>query len=232
VKSETSRSGYAGFIEYTNERFLEECRGFATDVILDIGANTGQFAQGLRANGYHGPIISFEPLSGAHWTLVAAAASDPLWDVAERCAVGASDGWAEINIAGNSYSSSLLPMLDLHREAAPQSAYQGTEPCCVITLDSYIERTFSDPTTLFGLKIDTQGYEAQVLAGLRRNHDRVKVIVCEMSLAPLYAHGPSMSELCHLLAELGYRCVALGPEFEDPRNGELLQANGVFVKRQ
>ena len=214
------------------ERFLEECHGFATDVIFDVGANTGQFAQGLRASGYHGHLISFEPLSGAHATLVAAAASDPLWDVAERCAVGASDRSAEINIAGNSYSSSLLPMLDLHREAAPQSAYQGTESCRVITLDSYIERTFSDPTTLFGLKIDTQGYEAEVLAGLRCNHDRVKVIVCEMSLAPLYARGPSMSELSHLLAELGYHCVALGPEFEDPRTGELLQANGVFVKRR
>jgi len=232
VRTETSRSNYAGLIEHTNERFLEECRGFAVDVIFDIGANVGQFVDSLRTGGYHGHIISFEPLSSAHATLLATAASDPLWDVAERCAVGASDGWAEINIAGNSYSSSLLPMLDLHREIAPQSAYQGTEPCRVITLDSYIERTFSDPTTVFGLKIDTQGYESQVLAGLRRNHDRVKVVVCQMSLGPRYAHGSSMSELCRLLAELGYRCVALGPEFEDPRSGELLQTNGVFVKRR
>jgi FkbM family methyltransferase len=219
-------------IEHTQERFLEECRGFATDVIFDVGANVGQFAQELRKGGYHGHIISFEPLSSAHATLIATAASDPLWDVAERCAVGASDGWAEINISGNSYSSSLLPMLDLHREAAPPSEYQGTEPCRVITLDSYIERTFSDPTTVFGLKIDTQGYEGQILAGLQRNHDRVKVVVCEMSLAPLYADGPSMSELCRQLAELDYHCVALGPEFEDPRSGELLQTNGVFVKRR
>jgi FkbM family methyltransferase len=232
VTARTSRSSYAGFTEYINGRFLEECHGFATDVIFDVGANTGQFAQSLRASGYHGHIISFEPLSGAHATLVAAAASDPLWDVAERCAMGGSESWAEINIAGNSYSSSLLPMLDRHREAAPESAYQGTEACRVISLDSYIDWTFSDPTTLFGLKIDTQGYETEVLAGLRRNHDRVKVIVCEMSLAPLYAHGPSMSELSHLLAELDYHCVALGPEFEDPRTGELLQANGVFVKRR
>ena len=121
----------------------------------------------------------------------------------------------------------LIGIVKQHRK----SAYQGTEPCRVITLNSYIERTFSDPTTLFGLKIDTQGYEAHILAGLRRSHHRVKAIVCEMSLAPLYADGPSMSELCRLLAELGYRCVALGPELEDRRTGELLQANGVFVKR-
>jgi FkbM family methyltransferase len=232
VRAETSRSSDAEFIEHTQERFLEECRGFAVDVIFDIGANIGQFAQVLRTGGYRGHIISFEPLSSAHAMLVATAASDPLWDVVERCALGANDGWAEINIAGNSYSSSLLPMLDLHREAAPPSAYRGTEPCRMITLDSYMERTFLDPTTVFGLKIDTQGYESQVLAGLRRNHDRVKVVVCEMSLAPLYDHGPSMSELCRQLGQLGYRCVALGPEFEDPRSGELLQANGVFVKRR
>jgi FkbM family methyltransferase len=200
-------------------------------VILDVGANTGQFAQSLRAGRYHGHIISFEPLSDAHAKLVSAAASDPLWDVAERCAVGASDGWAEINIASNSYSSSLLPMLDLHREAAPQSVYRGREPCRVVALDTYIERTFSDPTTLFGLKIDTQGFETQVLAGLRRHQDRVTVVVCEMSLVPLYADGPSMAELCRLLGEIGYRCVALGPEFDDPRTGRLLQVNGVFVKR-
>ena len=231
ARAETSHSSRDGLIEYATERFLEECHSFATDVILDIGANTGQFAESLRANGYHGHLISFEPLSGAHAALVATAASDPLWDVAERCALGASDGWAEINISGNSYSSSLLPMLDRLREAAPQAAYQGTEPCRVITLDTYIDRTFSDPATLFGLKIDTQGYEAEVLAGLRRNHPRVKVILCEISLVPLYERGPGMSELSHLLAELGYHCVALGPEFEDPRTGELLQANGVFIKR-
>ena len=231
TKTGSSPSSHDGFVEYANERFLEECRGFAIDVILDVGANTGQFAQGLRASGYHGHIISFEPLTDAYASLAAAAASDPLWDVAERCALGESDNWAEINIAGNSYSSSLLPMLDRHREAAPKSAYQGTEPCRVITLNSYIERTFSDPTTLFGLKIDTQGYEAHILAGLRRSHHRVKAIVCEMSLTPLYVDGPGMSELCRLLAELGYRCVALGPELEDRRTGELLQANGVFVKR-
>ena len=212
-------------------RVLEEYLGFATDVILDIGAHTGQFAQCLRAGAYHGHIISFEPLSDAHATLVAAAASDPLWDVAERCAVGANDGWAEINIASNSYSSYLLLMLDMRREAVPQSVCRGTEPYRVVAHDAHIERTFSDPATLFGLKIATQGFETQALEGLRRHQDRVKVVVWEMSLAPLYADGPSMSELCRLLAEIGYRCVALSLKFDDPKTGELLQANGVSVKR-
>lgn len=230
--SKTPLSDHERLVEHTNQYFLEQCREFAIDTIFDIGANTGQFVQALRDQGYHDHIVSFEPLSDAHETLVMAAQSDPLWDVAERCALGARDGWAEVNISANSYSSSLLPMLDAHRNAAPHSTYVGKESCRVITLDSYIERTFSDPSTLFAAKIDTQGYEAEVLAGLRHNHNRVKVILCEISVAPLYAGGPSVSELCQLLAEFNYRCVALSPEFEEPRTGELLQMNGVFVKRE
>jgi len=228
VESTAFRPSSDGLIE---SRFLKECREFATDVILDVGANTGLFGESVRRLGYRGHLVSFEPLSQAHATLTAAASVDPLWDVVERCAVGASEGSAKINIAGNSHSSSLLPMLDRHRETAPESEYRGTEQCPVITLDAFIERTFSDPTTLFGLKIDTQGYEAEILAGLKRNHDRVKVILCEMSILPLYAHGPLMGELCHLLAELNYRCVALSPVSWDRGNGELLQVDGIFVKQ-
>jgi FkbM family methyltransferase len=223
--------GYESLVEHSTREFLRACRSFGTDVVLDVGANTGQFAQSLRHAGYTGHIVSFEPLSDAHVRLVSAAASDALWDVAERCAVGAAAGETQINIARNSYSSSLLPMLERHSVAAPESVYNGVEACRVVTLDDCIERTFSDPTVTFGLKIDTQGYEAQVLLGARRSSSRIKVIMCEMSLIPLYEGAPTMTELCRLLAEAGYRCVAIAPEFEDPKTGELLQVNGTFIRQ-
>lgn len=225
------RTTYGAFVEYTSERFLEECRAACVDTILDIGANSGQFARSLRELHYPGHIVSFEPLSDAHAALSEAAKGDPLWEVASRCAIGAEDGWSEINVAGNSYSSSLLPMLDLHANADPRSVYKKTERCQVISLDTFIDGMFSDRTTLFGLKMDTQGFELEVLKGLRTRLDSIRVIVCEMSLSPLYAGAPTMPELCEYIARLGFRCVALAPEFEDPRSGNLLQANGVFVRR-
>ena len=60
---------------------------------------------------------------------------DPLWDVYPRCAIGDHNGEVEINIAGNSESSSILPMLESHRSAAPDSAYQGKEIVPIKTLD-------------------------------------------------------------------------------------------------
>jgi FkbM family methyltransferase len=223
-------SGYAALIEYTTGRFFAECRRAAVDVVLDVGANAGQFGAGLRSMGYAGHIISFEPLSEAHAALTARAEADPLWSIAPRCAVGAQEGEATIHVAGNSYSSSLLPMLQRHLSAAPESGYVDQEHCAVVSLDDFIDRTFTDRSTSIGLKIDTQGFEAEVLKGLERNIGRVEVVLCEMSLTPLYDGAPAMLDLCAQLAALGFRCIALGPEFADPRNGVLLQVDGVFVR--
>src|SRR5947209_16841119 len=102
--------------------------GFATllrlhkiDLVLDIGANEGSFIKDLRTDcGYQGRAVSFEPLSNPHHRLLKAASGDPLWTIAPRCAIGDEDGETTINVAGNSVSSSLLPMLSTHLDAAPK----------------------------------------------------------------------------------------------------------------
>ncbi len=56
-----------------------------------------------------------------------AAGRDPKWHVNPRCAIGDYDGEIEINISGNSVSSSVLPMMESHSSAAEGSAYVGVE---------------------------------------------------------------------------------------------------------
>jgi hypothetical protein len=108
-------------------RLMAALRAHEIDLAFDIGANEGQFARELRAGGFTGRIVSFEPLTSAHNKLPQASRGEPSWQVHQRCAIGDHLGEVQINIAGNSVSSSVLPMLASHSKAAPESAYQASE---------------------------------------------------------------------------------------------------------
>jgi len=56
------------------------------NVVLDVGANSGQYATDLRRAAYKGRIVSFEPLSGPFSLLERSAARDPLWNC-RQCAL-------------------------------------------------------------------------------------------------------------------------------------------------
>lgn len=200
---------------------------YGIDLVLDVGANSGQFGMHLRRDlGYRGEIVSFEPLSAAFVQLQAAAARDGRWRT-RQLALGEAAGRQEIHIAGNSESSSLLAMLPLHEQAAPYSAYTGAESVQVETLDALFDDLRGSARNVF-LKIDTQGYEAQVLRGAQRTLPSVDTLQLEMSLAPLYEGQALFGELYEQLRGQGYTLVALENNFGDPRTGQLLQVDGIF----
>ena len=198
------------------------------DLVLDVGANTGQFARQCRAAGYSGKILSFEPSAAAHAALLRSAASDPLWTVADRMALGAANGETEINIAVNSYSSSILPMLDAHRSAAPNSAYIQKERVPLRRLDDVPAATV--PGHEIFLKLDVQGYESHVLAGAIRVLTQSVALQLEMSLIPLYEGETLMPQMHANLAAQGFALWDLEPSFRDPASGRLLQVDGIFTK--
>lgn len=199
------------------------------DLVLDVGANRGQYGLCLRqALGYRGRIVSFEPLQQPFALLQQAAAGDAGWQV-RQLALGSVEGPAAMHVAGNSESSSLLDMLPLHRTSAPESDYIGTEPVMLATLDGLFPDLQGGAQHVW-LKIDAQGYEHQILQGMTRHLARVEAVQLEMSLQPLYAGAPLLRQTQQLMADLGFRCVGLEPGFCDPRSGELLQADGIFVR--
>jgi FkbM family methyltransferase len=198
------------------------------DLVLDVGANTGQFARQCRAAGYRGKILSFEPSAAAHAALLRSAASDPLWSVADRMALGATNGETEINIAVNSYSSSILPMLDAHLSAAPNSAYLQKEKVPLRRLDDLLAATTAGRTIF--LKLDVQGYESHVLAGATQLLAHTVALQLEMSLLPLYQGETLMPQMYADLTAKGFDLWDLEPSFRDPSTGRLLQVDGIFTR--
>ena len=200
---------------------------FGVDLVLDVGANVGQYGSLLRQAGYRGQIVSFEPMSAAYLELVkTAAASSDNWRVF-NFALGRTDQLGEINVAGNSFSSSILPMLESHLRAAPESSYVSKEKIRLRTLDSVWASLGATNRRIF-LKIDTQGYEREVLAGAEQSLDFIATLQLEMSLAPLYEGEMPFPEMYELLGRKGYKLVAIEPSFWDNNTGQLLQVDAVF----
>lgn len=175
--------------------------------------------------------MSFEPLSEAFELLSARAERDAGWRVHQRGAIGDYDGEIEINVSGNSVSSSVLPMLEAHLSAAVDSAYVATEKVPIVRLDTVAPEYLAKTRRHF-LKIDTQGFEWQVLDGARDTLTRAQGVLCELSLVPLYEGQRLWRDMIQRLEAAGLTLWAIQPGFTDPRDGRTLQVDAIFFREQ
>lgn len=198
------------------------------DLVLDVGANVGQYARELRSAGFGGRIVSFEPLSEPYEALRRESEGDPEW----RClqlALGRSERRATMNIAANrAASSSLLPMESWMASAVPEQGYTGTETVQVARLDD-TALPLIDETDKVMLKLDVQGYELEVLRGGVSTLGRADVVEVELSLVGLYEDQPLWRETVDYLQGGNFELVSLDPILH-AGDGRLLQMDGIFAR--
>ena len=210
-------------VRYGKKKLL---KNYEINVVLDVGAYIGQYAKELRAIGYKARIISFEPLSSSFIQLSINSKTDGAWEVF-NFALGDTEDNCIINIAVNSRSSSILEILPSHIHAAPNSKYIGSEQIQIKTLDSLFDTLKISKNNIL-LKIDTQGFEQNVIAGAKNSLQFIDTIQIEMSLIPLYCDELLFSDMYQILNQLGYHMVSIEPAFWDLDTGQLLQVDGIF----
>jgi FkbM family methyltransferase len=198
-------------------------------VLFDVGANVGQYASSVLGAAPGLRVVSFEPLPAAHRALSAAAARRKGWTVAGRMALGARAEDLEMNVARNSVSSSLLAMAELHAGAEPASRTVAVERVPVRRLDE-VAREHARAEDRIYLKVDAQGYEAQVLEGASGCLARVVALQLELSLRPLYRGQPLLAEMLERVEAAGFVAFGFCGGFRDPRSAELLQMDGFFLR--
>ncbi|HEX7703983.1 MAG TPA: FkbM family methyltransferase [Kofleriaceae bacterium] len=198
-------------------------RELAIEVVIDVGANIGQYAAQTRLYGYRGAIASYEPLSTAYAELSTRASADPQWKT-HRFGLGDHAGRATLHVAGNSQSSSLLEMLPRHVASAPESQTVGHEEVELVTLKDVLTpaRTF--------VKIDAQGSERAILEGAGDALDRVLGLELELSLVPLYAGETLFAEMTSWLATRGFELRTVTSGLADRTTGALLQVDALFAR--
>lgn len=199
------------------------------DVVLDVGAGKGQFADSIRDElNYKNKIISFEPLSEPFGLLYKKSSNDKLWD-AFNFALGNSEEELSINVAKNIYSSSFLEMLPTHLKVAPYAEYVRTEIVKVKTLDA-IFSSICDETQSIYLKIDAQGFEHNILEGAEGSLKYIQTIQIEMSLEQLYEDEVLIYDAIPIMDNRGYKLISIEPGLSDWKTGKLIQVDGIFQR--
>jgi len=200
------------------------------DVVVDIGANGGQYACGLRdIGGYRRRIVSLEPASAAFARLQAACQDDPAWDC-RRLAVMDRDGEMTLQIAVSDDLNSFNLSSGLGRAALPAIAARAQETVPTARLDSIYEELVGDSTAF--LKIDVQGSESFVLTGAQRSLKRIVGLQLELPLVPIYERQASASELISRLEEAGLGMVGVEPLFFDSQIGLNVEFDALFLQHK
>ena len=198
------------------------------DVVFDIGANNGTWANELRDSGYKKRIISVEPQYDIFKQLEKRADSDNDWDIF-HCAIGEKETSMKLNIANNTLSSSLLKMTDKHIIADTNSSYLKTEEVPVRRIENLAKEILPKNYNAF-LKIDTQGFEKQVLDGSKGILKNIKGLQVEMSFDELYEGELTFSTMLDYIKGLGFTLCHIENGFKNQKTGELLQIDGVFYR--
>ena len=199
------------------------------DLVIDVGANSGQYGRLLRSIGYAGRIHSFEPMNSAWHQLQKTRAGDPKWS-ATQAALGETSGTMTLHVSENSISSSLLDLLPEHELNAPRSRYVSQEPVRLCRLDDIFNDIRGDAAHTW-LKLDVQGFEDKVLAGAEVSLASISMIQMELSLTPLYLGQRTFLPLCDYLQERHFELVGVEAGFQERETGVLLQLDGIFRKQ-
>ncbi len=200
---------------------------YGINLILDVGANEGQYGRELRDLGYTGRIVSFEPQRAPFAVLADRARRDGKWE-AVNIGLGSTDEEKEINVYQDSRLSSVLTFQQSYGIFA--AAQVGTETIRIQTLDGILDQ-YVRPGDKILLKIDTQGFEKPVLAGAERSLPRLSGVQVELAITPLYAEQPSLEEMMTYLRGKGFvlwKIIGGGPIIR--ATGQELEVDGLFVR--
>jgi FkbM family methyltransferase len=210
-------------------RRIHFIRQAGVNTVVDVGANLGQFGEELFDSGFNGRLISFEPLSSAFERLQKVARRFPNWEV-HNIAIGISEEKQVINVASNGASSSFRSVGNAYLKSQPAFHYIGSETVRLRRLDSVLAELSIEDAELF-VKIDTQGFEKEVLSGMDGCFNRVRLLEIELSLMELYTGQALFDSLHPFLVGKGMSLIAMSPVLVAPASGKLLQFDATYERR-
>jgi FkbM family methyltransferase len=183
------------------------------DCVIDVGANIGQYRDYLRIHvGYKGPVVSFEPHPDCYEACRRQQSGDPLWHV-YPFALGAESGRLDFHLAKDTeFSSFLVPDNTATPEFADTNRVVRTVSAEVRTFDDVFPeiQSLTRCNRPF-LKLDTQGFDIQVMKGATAAAKHVQALQTEVSNVPIYKDFPDSESTMRFLRANGWQLACMFP---------------------
>jgi len=199
----------------------------ALAMVVDIGANRGQFALAARQWAPNACVVSFEPLPGPAAIFEKVFSADDRV-VLHRAAIGPNAEQRTMHVSKKDDSSSLLPI-----SSVMSSVYPGTEEVATVEVRVGPLHEFVGADELKEpamIKLDVQGFEYEALLGCLAMLSRFRWVYCECSFVELYAGQKLAPDVIALLAGHGFVLADMhNPSYD--KAGHCIQADLLFGRQ-
>lgn len=199
--------------------------------VIDVGAHLGEYAQEIREIGYRGRIVSFEPVRTSYEVLVKKAREERDW-IIQHCALGSEDGEKEINVYQGTVFNSFLPSSSVGTERfGAQVELAAKERVPIRRLDQVFETCIdgiANPRVF--LKMDTQGWDLEVVKGASGILDRLVGLQSEMAVKQCYEGMPGYTRALDHYAALGFQVTGMFTVARDTDGLQVMEFDCVLLR--
>ena len=185
------------------EKLTEIFTHFSITTVFDVGANTGQYRDFLRNRiGFRGTIHSFEPQPNLVERIRQRAQLDDDWHIHD---LGLGNSMSELTMnvmAKDTFSSFCAPRDRAEDRFTSSTTIVKTISVPVRKLDDLLPDLANSCAESCYLKIDTQGYDLEVLKGASSLLQDIRALQFEWAVQPLYAGVPHYLDMLKTLNDL------------------------------
>lgn len=203
-------------------------RSIGFEILIDVGANVGQFSLLVREQKPDARIFAFEPLSRAADTYRKVFTGDESV-ILHQVAIGPNRADAEMHVSKRADSSSLLPISAIQADQFPGTEEVGRENVKVAPLIDFVAKDQLAAPAL--LKIDVQGSELDVLSSSRPLLPHIDWIYVEASFIPFYEGQALAHDVVAFLLEINFRLSGIYNPVYD-KAGSVVQADFLFARAE
>jgi len=215
-------------IKYSSDYNLLGFRNFDFDVVIDVGANKGNYVKKFLEAFPKAEIYAFEPLPDMFSQLKEIKNKNVhVYNLAIADKSGFLPFYFDVD---DPSASSFLKNTDFSKKMWRRSKLRHKKiKVPIATLDEIMTEKIK-PSTKILVKIDVQGYEMEVIAGAKKTLKKSIACVLEISRAAHYKNQPDFDEIYQAMKKLGYEYV--GNWFQCIfRNGAIAYLDAFFVKK-